>query len=74
MGDGGGAGYPEPAVPTVADDSVAGGDVVGFVEVRCSTDPPAVPVLAGGEGVSVAVSGGAEDVVAELPLGVAVLE
>ena len=55
-------------MPTVADDSVAGGDVAGLVKVLRPVGAPVVSVPDGGGDVSVVLGSG--DEVVELPVGV----
>ena len=57
-------------MPTVADDSVAGGDVAGLVKVLRPVGAPVVSVPDGGGDVSVVLGSG--DEVVELPVGVPV--
>ncbi|MDV7220238.1 hypothetical protein [Streptomyces prunicolor] len=57
-------------MPTVADDSVAGGDVAGLVKVLRPVGAPVVAVPDGGGDVSVVLGSG--DEVVELPVGVEV--
>ncbi|MFI6551064.1 hypothetical protein ACIBO9_48305 [Streptomyces prunicolor] len=57
-------------MPTVADDSVAGGDVAGLVKVLRPVGAPVVSVPDGGADVSVVLGSG--DEVVELPVGVPV--